>query len=98
MYGAAAIGWGLFLTIPPVVQAAELYRRRPRLADLRRFRRALVDEWGEEVRGEDGTRSAHGRPRTCSPATAPVPIVPPRRSRESVPTPRPSLRESFGVG
>ena len=51
MYGSAAIGWGLFLTIPPVVQAADRFRRRQRLAELRRFRRKLTDEWGYEISG-----------------------------------------------
>jgi hypothetical protein len=58
MYGSAAIGLGLFLSIPPVVQAADLYRRRQRLSELRRFRRQLLDEWGEEVAGRPGTDSA----------------------------------------
>lgn len=51
MYGSAAIGWGLFMTIPPVIQAGDRYRRRQRLAELRRFRRDLVSEWGEEIAG-----------------------------------------------
>ncbi len=49
MYGTAAIGWGLFMSIPPLIQSAEVYRRRKRLSELRRFRRGLVEEWGEEV-------------------------------------------------
>lgn len=49
MYGTAAIGWGLFMSIPPLIQSAEVYRRRKRLSELRRFRRALIEEWGEEV-------------------------------------------------
>ncbi len=51
MDGSAAIGWGLFLTIPPVIQAADRFRRRQRLAELRRFRRKLTDEWGYEISG-----------------------------------------------
>jgi len=51
MYGSAAIGWGLFLTIPPVIQAADRFRRRQRVAELRRFRRKLTDEWGHEISG-----------------------------------------------
>lgn len=51
MYGSAAVGWGLFLTIPPVVQAADRLQRRKRLGELRRFRRRLTEEWGDEISG-----------------------------------------------
>lgn len=60
MYGSAAIGWGLFMTIPPVIQAGDRYRRRQRLAELRRFRRHLVSEWGEEIAGKRARRTEDG--------------------------------------
>ncbi|MFN4091059.1 MAG: hypothetical protein ACK4QW_18720, partial [Alphaproteobacteria bacterium] len=60
MYGSAAIGWGLFLTIPPVVQAADQFRRRQRIAELRQFRRRLVEEWGDEVAAGAAPMEADG--------------------------------------
>ena len=56
MYGSAAIGWGLFMTIPPIVLAADRYKRRQRLNELRRFRRKLTDEWGDEIAGRKPPR------------------------------------------
>ncbi len=66
MYGAAALGWVLHLSVPPVVGAWLDVTSQRRLTQLRSIQRRLISEWGEEVsRPEDDDVSAtpHARRR-----------------------------------
>jgi hypothetical protein len=49
MYGAAAFGWMLFATIPPVVQSFLAVLDQRRVAQLRADQKRIVEEWGESV-------------------------------------------------
>ncbi|MBK8906386.1 MAG: hypothetical protein IPM60_00305 [Rhodospirillales bacterium] len=49
MFAAAAVGWLLFLAIPPVVSAVLRVQAEHRAAALRARQRELVEEWGEGV-------------------------------------------------
>jgi hypothetical protein len=52
MYGAAAVGWGFYYGIPPVVAGWIAMRAQARIDKLKAEQEALVAEWGPEVRGE----------------------------------------------
>jgi len=49
MYGAAGIGWALFLSLPPVVAAFINVMAQTRLATLKKNQTQLVEDWGPEV-------------------------------------------------
>ncbi len=49
MYGAAAIGWMLFLAIPPVIATFIGVMMESRITYLRGIQKKIIDEWGEEV-------------------------------------------------
>ncbi len=51
IYGAAAVGWLIYLALPPIFAAAAIYRAERRVARLRERQRELIVEWGEEVAG-----------------------------------------------
>lgn len=51
MYGAAAIGWGIFLGMPSVARAFVDVRADHLQHQLKARARTLVAEWGEEVTG-----------------------------------------------
>lgn len=53
MYGAAALGWLLHRSLPPVVGAWLDVTSQRRLTQLRATQRRLIGEWGEEVASED---------------------------------------------
>lgn len=55
MFGSAGLGWMLFAAVPPVIATFLKVLSERRLAMLRAEQRKLVDEWGEEVRGESDT-------------------------------------------
>lgn len=48
-YGAAAVGWLVYLAIPPVLSAYYLRATDARIEALRREQAALVEAWGDEV-------------------------------------------------
>lgn len=49
MFGAAAVGWLLFLAIPPVVAAVLRVQAEHRAVALRTRQKKLVEEWGDSV-------------------------------------------------
>ena len=49
MYGAAAFGWMLFMSVPPVIASFLQVMSQRRLTTLRAEQRALIEEWGTEV-------------------------------------------------
>ena len=50
-YAGAALGWGIFLLLPPVVAGYYATRTRDRLVDLQKRRASLERDWGDEVSG-----------------------------------------------
>ena len=51
-YGAAAIGWVVYLGLPPILGHYYGITSQARLLNHRRKQEVLVGAWGEEVRGE----------------------------------------------
>ncbi len=51
-YGAAAIGWVVYLGLPPLLGHYYGITSQARLLNHRRKQEVLVGAWGEEVRGE----------------------------------------------
>ncbi len=49
MYGAAAFGWMIFQSLPPVVATFLTVIAQSRLSSLRSIQRVLIEEWGEDV-------------------------------------------------
>ena len=49
MYGAAAFGWMIFQSLPPVVATFVTVLAQSRVASLRSTQRQLIDEWGKDV-------------------------------------------------
>ncbi len=49
IYGAAAFGWMIYITIPPVVGTFLTVMAQRRVAQLRTLQRQIVEEWGESV-------------------------------------------------
>jgi hypothetical protein len=49
MYGAAAFGWMIYQSLPPVVGTFITVIAQSRVASLRSTQRQLVEEWGEDV-------------------------------------------------
>lgn len=52
MYGAAAVGWGLYYGIPPLVAGMEVSRAEKRVDVLKLKKVTLVQEWGPDVAGD----------------------------------------------
>ncbi len=51
-YGAAALGWAIYLMIPPILGHYYGITSQARLQTHRRRQQALIEAWGEEVTGE----------------------------------------------
>lgn len=49
MYGAAAFGWMIFQSMPPVVSTFVTVIAQSRVSSLRSVQRQLIEEWGEDV-------------------------------------------------
>ncbi len=49
MYGAAGMGWAIYLSLPPVVSSFIQVLNQRRLGTLKQIQRQIVVEWGEEV-------------------------------------------------
>lgn len=49
IYGAAALGWVIYTTVPPVVSSFLSVIAQQRVATLRLQQRKLIEEWGEAV-------------------------------------------------
>lgn len=58
MYGAAAVGWFLYFTIPPLVASTEIGRAEKRIEALKKKRVALIQEWGPDVSGDEEAEMA----------------------------------------
>lgn len=52
MYSAAAVGWGIYYGIPPIVAGMEVTRAEKRVEVLKQKKVALVQEWGPDVAGD----------------------------------------------
>ena len=51
-YGAAALGWAIYLMIPPILGHYYEITSHARLQSHQRKQQALIEAWGEEVTGE----------------------------------------------
>jgi hypothetical protein len=51
-YGAAAIGWAIYLALPPILERYYGITSQARLQVHRRKKQVLIEAWGEEVAGE----------------------------------------------
>ncbi|MHA1152295.1 MAG: hypothetical protein ACTSQ7_06445 [Alphaproteobacteria bacterium] len=51
-YGAAGIGWLVYLGLPPILRNYYGITSQARLLNHQRKQKILVEAWGEEVRGE----------------------------------------------
>jgi len=51
MYGAAAVGWLIFLAMPPFARVIVDARAEKMEQDLKARSEALIEEWGEDVTG-----------------------------------------------
>ncbi len=51
-YGAAAVGWVVYLILPPILANYYGITTDARIRSLRRRQQLLVETWGEEVAGE----------------------------------------------
>ncbi|OEJ68220.1 hypothetical protein [Magnetovibrio blakemorei] len=49
MYSAAAFGWFLFLTMPPIISSFVIVLQQRKVAQLRGEQKDLIEEWGTEV-------------------------------------------------
>ena len=61
MYGAAACGWVLFLSLPPAVWAVQKAVAERRVTELKADQERLVEQWGEKV-AEKPTPASLGNP------------------------------------
>ncbi len=50
-YGAAAVGWTVYLMLPPILAHYYAITSNARVQSHRRKQRALIDAWGDEVAG-----------------------------------------------
>jgi len=66
-YIAAALGWALYLAMPPLVNAVTAVTSRRRVITLAAEQRRLVDEWGDEVM----TRESPSETKDAKPAGGP---------------------------
>ena len=49
MFGAAAFGWMIYLTLSPVIAAFLSVRAQHKISSMRTTQRQLIEEWGEDV-------------------------------------------------
>jgi len=61
MYGAAACGWVLFLSLPPAVWAVQKAIAERRATELKADQERLVQQWGEKV-AERSNPASPGNP------------------------------------
>jgi hypothetical protein len=50
MYGAATLGWFIFFSVPPFLQAIINQKTKLRIASLDHKQTAMIKEWGEDLR------------------------------------------------
>ena len=58
IYGAAAFGWLVYMTIPPVVAAFLTMMSQRRVQQLRAVQAQLVDEWGDVLARRAGDEAS----------------------------------------
>lgn len=49
MYGAAGMGWMLYLSLPPVIASFIQVMSERRLQQLRKTQKTIIEEWGDEI-------------------------------------------------
>lgn len=49
MYGAAGMGWMLYLSLPPVIASVIQVMSERRLQQLRATQKTIIQEWGDEI-------------------------------------------------
>ncbi len=49
MYGAAGMGWMLYLSLPPVIASVIQVMSERRLEQLRKTQKTIIQEWGDEI-------------------------------------------------
>ena len=59
-YGAAAVGWVIYLSIPPILSVFYGRVTQTRIEGLKRKQADLVEVWGPEVTGADGRKDSRG--------------------------------------
>lgn len=69
IYGAAAFGWLVYMTIPPVVAAFLTMMAQHRVQQLRAVQVQLVEEWGDVLARRAGTDAAASAPSGAQRAT-----------------------------
>lgn len=67
MYSAAAFGWLMFITVPPVITSFLGVMAQKKVSALRTQQRKLIEEWGESVaRPQVATAGRTGSPRPAN--------------------------------
>lgn len=66
MFGAAAIGWAIFLGMPPIISSFLSVIAQQRVNTLRSQQKTLIEEWGEAVT-RTGEAKAESKPSPASP-------------------------------
>jgi len=65
MYSAAAMGWLLFMSAPPVISSFVMVLQQRKIANLRKQQKSLIEEWGPDVAAltegfnEEGGKAPH---------------------------------------
>jgi len=49
IYGAAGLGWVLFLSVPPVISTFLIIMSDSRVKSLKSIQQRIIDEWGRSV-------------------------------------------------
>ncbi|MEI8394329.1 MAG: hypothetical protein WCF85_06300 [Rhodospirillaceae bacterium] len=62
IYGAAALGWGFYFLVPPMIANFEIMRAESRIMALHEAKRELVVEWGPEVAFDDEELARKNKP------------------------------------
>jgi hypothetical protein len=60
IYGAAAFGWLVYMTVPPLVAAFLTMMAQRRVQQLRAAQAQLVEEWGDALKARAGGAGAAG--------------------------------------
>ena len=70
-YAASALGWALYLAMPPLVNAVTSVTSQRRVITLAAEQRKLVEQWGDEVVSRE-TKSSEGAAPPQMPSSAPA--------------------------
>ena len=80
MLMSAAVGWLMFMLIPPFVAQFVTIMNQRKIAQLRSQQRKLISEWGQEISVGVGNYGQDGEPGPPQPVAAPTPNVAPKPS------------------